>query len=119
MGHEDTVVSQFIAISLICIAGYNFYLRSKSGKKIDLDNIELFRITEIQQDARPQKAPSSVTVKRTTKKKDEYSELQIDCMEALKAIGVKTKKERIFLLHKIFNEHNPSTVQEFISKAFC
>ena len=113
MGHEDTILSQFICIGLICIAAYQFRLALKSNKKIDLDQIEIFRITDI--------SPAKKTLakaKKTKKQKPKYTPLQEECMEALKALGVKTQKERIYLVHKIFQDHNPKSIQEFISKAF-
>lgn len=43
-----------------------------------------------------------------------YTDLQQDCFDALKALGIKTVKERKFIVSNTFNNHNPKTVQDFL-----
>jgi len=111
MGHEDTVLSQLIAFAMLVLAVYHFCKGYSKGSKIDLDNIEIFRVQPIQQ---PQEFKATVKAKV----KPAYSDFQLECLAALEAIGYKTKKERVFILHSVFNEHNPSTVQDFIAKVY-
>ncbi len=40
MGHEDSIVSTFLACGIIVLALYHFYKGYTSGEKIDLDNIK-------------------------------------------------------------------------------
>ena len=46
-----------------------------------------------------------------------YTDLQQDCFEALKSLGMKTARERKYIVSAVFNEHNPSTVQDFLKLA--
>lgn len=46
-----------------------------------------------------------------------FTELQQDCHDALLGLKV-TKKEAQYLVHAIFNNHNPKTIQEFLQLAF-
>lgn len=147
MGHETSIVSDFIAIFLILVFVFKFVEAAKSGKKIDLDNVELFRIQEIQTEVHnPTTAPitqSKRKKKRKPKQKEilqsddglglvpvidstpvvdpknrhGYTKLQQDCFDALKSLGVKTIKERKFIVNKAFNEHNPKTIQDFLKVA--
>lgn len=138
MGHEGSIVSDFIAILLILVFVVKFIEGAKSGKKIDLDNIELFKIQETQIVEVP-----TVTQKANVKKKSRskyktksgqlplqeslvpieprnrngYTQLQQDCFDALKSLGVKTVKERKFIVNNTFNQHNPSTIQDFLKVA--
>jgi Holliday junction resolvasome RuvABC DNA-binding subunit len=114
MGHEDTILSQFIAIALIVWGGYNYFKAKASGYTIDLDHVELFTIHDVEISRPLQK---TVTAKKQKPKNKGYTDLQLDCMEALKSLGIKSKKEREYILHSIFNNSNPTTVQDFIRLA--
>ena len=46
-----------------------------------------------------------------------FTPLQQDCYDALKGLKV-TAKEAKYLIHTIFNKHNPQTIQEFLHLAF-
>lgn len=46
-----------------------------------------------------------------------YTQLQQDCFDSLKSLGVKGVRERKFIVSNTFNKHNPSTVQEFLKKS--
>lgn len=46
-----------------------------------------------------------------------FTELQQDCYDALKGLKV-TAKEAKYLVHSIFNKHNPKTIQDFLQLAF-
>lgn len=48
---------------------------------------------------------------------DGFTELQQDCYDALKGLKV-TAKEARYLIHTIFNKHNPKTIQDFLQLAF-
>ena len=142
MGHETSIVSDFIAILLILVFVVKFVEAAKSGKKIDLDNVELFRIQEIQTDAHNPTA-STISKKRKKRKPKQqetlqteelgsiidpipvveprnrhgYTQLQQDCFDALKSLGVNTIKERKFIVNQTFNDHSPKTIQEFLKVA--
>lgn len=115
MGHENTILSQFIAIGLLCYGMYVFINAFKTCKPIDLDSIHLFEVHTVVE--KPSTQQSVVKAKKETKPKEEYSALQLECLETLKFLGYKNKSERKFILHSIFNEHSPSCVQEFLSLA--
>jgi hypothetical protein len=64
--------------------------------------------------------PKPKTVKRKTeipRNTDGFTELQQDCYDALKGLKV-TAKEAKYLVHSIFNKHNPKTIQDFLQLAF-
>ena len=46
-----------------------------------------------------------------------YTELQQDCFDALKSLGIKSIREREYLVSKTFNDHQPKSLQEFLSLA--
>lgn len=58
--------------------------------------------------------PSKSKAKRNS---NGYTDLQQDCYEALRSLGVKTARERKFVVNNTFNQHNPKTVEEFLSLA--
>jgi hypothetical protein len=130
------MLNEFICIGLICIAAKSFYdVYADPNKHIDLDHYPLFecdvplnKTVAIKPTPKTCNTPHTVTkspvVEKTTtttpppkKKDDGYTDLQKDCFEALKSLGVKTNKERTFLIHNTFNNHNPKTVQEFLQLA--
>ena len=143
MGHEDSIVSTFMACSIVAIFAYNFYKGATSGEKIDLDNIELFTIEDNKEPARQK--PKTKTAKPKTKaakpkkKKNKqkkskpvvqkpvepkeprnargYTQLQQDCFDALKSLGIKAVREREFVISQTFNKHNPKTIQDFLQLA--
>jgi len=139
MGHEGSIVSDFIAILLILVFVVKFIEGAKSGKKIDLDNIELFKIQETQIVEVPTVTQKTVKQKSRSKNKTKseqlplqeslvpiiseprnkygYTPLQQDCFDALKSLGIKTIKERKFIVQNTFNKHNPSTIQDFLKVA--
>jgi hypothetical protein len=55
--------------------------------------------------------------KQPPKPKEDNSSLIRDCNSAMKSLKVPSN-ERKYLIAKIFNEHSPKTVQEFIALAF-
>ena len=133
MGHEDSVVSNFIAIGLICIGAYYFFQRLTLGPYININDIEIFRTVEESQanikatvnaQVKPVKK-SKVQAARKPKPKPKapvqearnsrgYTQLQQDCFDSLKALGIKAVREREFIISNTFNNHNPSTVQDFL-----
>ena len=136
MGHEGSIVSDFIAILLILVFVVKFIDGAKSGVKIDLNNIELFKIQETQKieaqaftqaasAARPKQKrnkpivhPETISPSVVEKRNESgYTQLQQDCFDALKSLGFKTVKERKFIVNNTFNQHNPCTVQEFLKIA--
>ncbi len=58
--------------------------------------------------------PSKPKAKRNS---NGYTDLQQDCYEVLRSLGVKTARERKFIVNNTFNNHNPKTVEEFLSLA--
>ena len=44
-----------------------------------------------------------------------YTDLQQDCFDALKSLGIKSVRERKYIVSKTFNEHDPKTIQEFLT----
>lgn len=136
MGHEDSVVSNFMAIGLICIGAYYFFQRLKFGPYININDVEIFRTVEESQanvnttvsaQVKPAKK-SNMKAARKPKPKPQappqeprnsrgYTSLQQDCFDALKSLGIKAVREREFILSHTFNKYNPSTVQEFLKNA--
>jgi len=143
MGHEHSLVDEFLAIGFVCIFLYHLNQAMQKASGIDWDNIELFRITDIyakdcelktnqstvdNSRTETKKRQTQNKKKKTQKKKKQkkpeernsngYTALQQDCFDALSALGFKYKKEKQFILNKTFNEHKPATVEEFISLVF-
>jgi len=139
MGHEDSIVSTFMACCAVAVFTYNFYKGATSGEKIDLDNIQLFTVTDIEEPAQVQKPvkkatkpkkPKAKKKKQKKQKKQEkklppseprnargYTQLQQDCFDALKSLGIKAVREREFIISQTFNAHNPTTIQDFLKLA--
>ena len=139
MGHEDSIVSTFLACGVIVLFLYNYYKGATSGEKIDLDNIELFTVTDIEEPVQVQKPAKTATKskkpkakkkKPKKKKKQEkklppseprnargYTQLQQDCFDALKSLGIKAVREREFIISQTFNTHSPTTIQDFLKLA--
>lgn len=46
-----------------------------------------------------------------------FTKLQQDCYDALKGLKV-TSKEAKYLIHSVFNQHNPKNIQDFLQLAF-
>lgn len=130
MGHTDSILDDFIALIFVCIFLYHLINAMKNAKHIDLNNLELFRILE---DGTPEVSISvkNQTTQRKRRKKKKikveekeekqqtnYDLIKDDCIAAMNALGVKTKKEKEFLLNSVFSKHNPSTVEEFLKAAF-
>ena len=46
-----------------------------------------------------------------------YTDLQQDCFDALKSLGIKSVRERKYIVSTVFNDNNPSTVQDFLKVA--
>lgn len=120
MGHEHSILSDLIGIALVVYGCYHFIQGMKKGLGVGntLDNFHLFTI----QDTVPTVPVVTANVKVTSPKpkpkvKQEYNQLHQDCFDALKAVGVRTVKERKYLVNSVFNNHNPSTVQEFLQIA--
>ncbi len=139
MGHEDSIVSTFMACSIVAIFAYNFYKGATSGEKIDLDNMQLFTVTDIEEPVQVQEPvkkatkPKKPKAKKNKQKKEKkkkkklppseprnargYTQLQQDCFDALKSLGIKAVREREFIISKTFNAHNPTTIQDFLNLA--
>ena len=139
MGNEGSIVSDFIAILLILVFVVKFIEGRNSGNKIDLNNIELFKVQETHRVEVPTVAQKTVNKKSRSmhkskseqfplqeslvpiisepRNKNGYTQLQQDCFDALKSLGIKTVKERKFIVHSTFNKHNPSTIQDFLRLA--
>jgi hypothetical protein len=122
MGHEHSILSDLIGIALVIFGCYHFAQGMKKGLGLGntLDNFQLFTMQDIVQPAPPVPTVASVKVTSPSPKpkvKQEYNQLHQDCFDALKAVGVRTAKERKYLVNSIFNNHSPSTVQEFLQLA--
>jgi hypothetical protein len=151
MGHEDSVVSTFMACGCVALFLYNYYKGATSGEKIDLNNVELFTVNDMdvsQVTVQETKKSKPTNTKNTTKTKSHhpkkqakrnparqvtpkktkvkpepvrnhngYTELQQDCFDALKSLGIKAVKERKFIISSTFNNHNPDTIQDFLKLA--
>jgi len=115
MGHEGSVLSDLIGFAMILVGGYYFIAAFVAATKIDLDNVELFTM----QDKVAPVATVKATVKSKTKVKaePEHDQFQQDCIDALKSLGIKSKKERQYLFNTIMNKHNTQTIQEFLRYA--
>jgi hypothetical protein len=133
------MLNEFICIGLICISIKSFYDAYKDpNQHIDLDHYPILEYSRSKAKYVPvkenvvhavQSYKSKAIVKTTpppqlvpkqiqeSKNADGYTQLQQDCLDALKALGVKTKKERTFIVHTTFNKHNPTTIQEFLQLA--
>jgi len=61
---------------------------------------------------KPSSAPSKPAVERN---QNGYTPLQQDCFDALKSLGIKGVRERKYIVSKTFNEHDPKTIQEFLT----
>lgn len=120
MGHEHSILSDLIGIALVIFGGYHFAkgFYSGLGAGNSLDAFELFTIYDKVQ---PAQCVANVKLKtekvQTKKPKPEYTQLHQDCFDALKAVGVRTAKERKYLVNTVFNNHSPNTVQEFLQLA--
>lgn len=117
MGHEHSILSDLIGYSLVIYGLFCFVSAMKKPAKPGntLDCFELFTIYD-----NPSKSSSSCTANISVsniKQSQEYNSLQKDCFDALKAIGVKSAKERKYLVHSVFNKHNPTSIQEFLQLA--
>ena len=115
------MTEQFIAIFLMIIAIKSFFEAFSKAKPIDLDNVELFKIIESKPNyqieintSKPKKTSKPQPRPQPKVNESGYTSLQQDCYDALAALGVKTKKEKTFLVNNTFNKHNPNTVQEFL-----
>lgn len=119
------IMSQIIAVVFVLIA-FLTYLFGRV-KPIDLNNFEIGYISDnpvpvrTQIIARPEFVPqvkvAPVTSPKPSKPKPQVSPLQQDCIDVLRAMGMK-KSESVSKMNQIFNHKNPKTVQEFISEAF-
>lgn len=129
------MLNEFICIGLICIAAKSCYdAYNDPNQYIDLDHYPVLEYSR----SKPKHIPvkenivravrSYKTVAKPTpppepptppepKNADGYTQLQQDCFDALKSLGVKTKKERTFIVHNTFNKHTPTTIQEFLQLA--
>ncbi len=61
--------------------------------------------------------PSPAVNKTPQRNKNGYTDLQQDCFDALKSLGIKGVRERKFIVSNTFNQHNPKTVQDFLKVA--
>ena len=146
MGHEDSIVSTFLALGLAVVFFIHFFKGLQSGKSILNEGIELFTY---EPEAAPvatatlqaQQPRQSSRTKQKRKKKTQpkrnaarpatqsaqpqkvqrnhngYTELQQDCFDALKSLGIKAVRERQFIISNTFNKHDIKTVQDFLQVA--
>lgn len=127
------MLNEFICIGLICIAVKSFYdVYTDPSKHIDLEHFPVLEYSPTKKKYVPAKPQTVYQIKTLeTKQKNNnkqhkeeeqrnsngYNQLQQDCFDALEALGVKTKKERTFIVNNTFNKHNPKTVQDFLQVA--
>ena len=103
-----------------------FYADPKNHYKFS----DKFTIAEIEQPASPQvNCTATVSPSKSKKPKQQkqskpvnhnskgYTQLQQDCFDALASLGIKTKRERTFIVNETFNRHDPKTIQEFLKLA--
>ena len=141
MGHEDSIVSTFLALGLAVVFFIHFFKGLQSGKSILNDGVELFTyepeaapIVTATVQARPVRQSSKSKRKKKTQRKrnparpatqpqkvqrnhNGYTELQQDCFDALKSLGIKAVRERQFIISNTFNKHDVKTVQDFLKVA--
>ena len=115
MGHEGSVLSDLIGFAMILVGGYYFCIAFVSAAKINLDSVELFTMEDKVAPAATVRA--TVKTKTKTKVEPEHDQFQQDCIDALKSLGIKSKKERQYLFNTIMNKHNTQTIQEFLRYA--
>ena len=113
MGHEGSVLSDLIGFAMILVGGYYFIAAFVTATKIDLDNVELFTM----QDKVMPAATVKATVKTKAKAEPEHNQFQQDCMDALNALGIKSKKERQYMYNTTMNKYSPETIQDFLHHA--
>lgn len=62
--------------------------------------------------------PSAAPVKPAVERNHNgYTQLQQDCFDSLKSLGIKGVRERKYIVSTVFNDHNPSTIQDFLKVA--
>jgi hypothetical protein len=59
--------------------------------------------------------PSKQSKPTKSRNHNGYTDLQQDCFDALKSLGIKSVRERKYIVSKTFNEHDPKTIQEFLT----
>lgn len=122
MGHEDNGIAQLLAVGMLLMALW--HLLQGRGKIINLDSVEIFRVEPIEA-AQPIVATVNATVKPAEPEQEPevkrnhngYTPFQQDCFESLKALGINGVRERKFIISETFNNHDPTTVQEFLKFA--
>ena len=65
--------------------------------------------------ARP--ATQQVQSQKVQRNHNGYTDLQQDCFDALKSLGIKAVRERQFIISNTFNKHDVKTVQDFLQVA--
>ena len=143
-----------IVLIILIIVFLQSFMDGYRNKKIDLDNVPLFTITEYEEhsytnpisniaggltlgdDIDVSEYDIDLSIKKEKKKSPNvkaaqkfnstpspsqnsrgYTELQQDCFDALKSLGIKSVREREYLVSKTFNDHQPKSLQEFLSLA--
>lgn len=144
MGHETSIVSTFLACGLVVVFLIHFLQGLQSGKSILNEGIELFTyepeaaptVTATVQSRPPRQSSKPKRKKKTQPKRNAarpaaqpvqpqkvqrnhngYTELQQDCFDALKSLGIKAVRERQFIISNTFNKHDIKTVQDFLQVA--
>lgn len=145
MYNGNIMLNEFICIGLIFIAVKSFYeAYNDKSQHIDLDHYPImdYVVTKIEnkkthenfynpaktivQTEKKSPTPKSKTATKENKvnTNDEphrnhngYTALQQDCFDALESLGVRTKKERMFIVNTTFNKFNPKSIQEFLTLA--
>jgi len=144
MGHEDSIVATFFACGLVVVFLIHFLQGLQSGKSILNEGIELFTyepeaapVVKATVQARPPRQSSKPKRKNKTqpnrnaarpatqqaqqqkvqRNHNGYTELQQDCFDSLKSLGIKAVRERQFIISNTFNKHDIKTVQDFLKVA--
>tara|TARA_B100000902_G_C27321949_1_gene925318 strand:- start:5823 stop:6287 length:465 start_codon:yes stop_codon:yes gene_type:complete len=141
------ILSFLISIGFAFTFFYSAYKSVRDGRKLsdNIELFRVVDHYEVQPPPVPMSFQAEVklepeTKKQTTKKKaarnparqsktktkpqpeqnrnhNGYTDLQQDCFDALKALGIKAVRERKFIISNTFNKHNPTTVQDFLQVA--
>ena len=142
MGHEDSIVATFFACGLVVVFLIHFLQGLQSGKSILNEGIELFtyeseaaptlQVQQPRQSSRPKPkrkkktqpnrnaarpATQQAQQQKVQRNHNGYTDLQQDCFDSLKSLGIKAVRERQFIISNTFNKHDIKTVQDFLKVA--
>lgn len=136
---DRSAASDTMAVFLLIVGFISFLQRFYSGRKIDLDNIEIFRehpivytqtyhhpINPVVHNKPVKKKNTGVRnatkVKHTQQTvvstpKSNNDDFKQDCLKALISLGTR-KKEAQIIVKQVFDQYNPTTIQDFIQLAY-